>query len=210
MYRQRTDGGEDQLWEPNGNSDVEDLYLNTDGTSKNLNIYTRDIIKETNVPIPSGSSGQNVYKSFSSMMDVLFDENKIAEWKEFAYDWRQSVQDIVDNGTKYKDGDVSLVDTLRSLVASSKNGKVTIIAHSNGGLLAKALLKKLQDDKVAGRNNFLDSVDVLILVASPQIGTASAVPAIMHGYDQSMLGGWLMDETHARELGRNMISAFGL
>lgn len=105
---------------------------------------------------------------------------------------------------------LSLIATLQSLVNSSKNGKVTIIAHSNGGLLAKALLKKLQDDKNAGRNNLIDSVDVLILVAVPEIGTASAVPAILHGYDQSILGGWLMDEVRARELGRNMISAYGL
>lgn len=210
LYTPRADGSEDQLWEPNTNSDVEDLYLNPDGTSINPNIYTRDIIKETNVPIPTGSAGPNIYKSFSKMMDVLFDDHKIAEWKEFAYDWRQSVDDIVNNGTKYQNGTISLVETLQSLVTSSKNGKVTIIAHSNGGLLAKALLKKLQDDKVAGRNNLIDSVDVLILVAVPEIGTALSVPAIMHGYGQSILGGWLMTEDRARELGRNMISAYGL
>ena len=201
---------EDQLWEPNSNSDIEDLYLNTDGTSKIPNIYTRDIIKETNTPFPAGSAGQNIYKSFSDTMNQLVVDQKINTWKEYAYDWRQDVQDIVDNGTKYQDSNMSLTDTLQSLVTSSKNGKVTIVAHSNGGLLAKALLKKLQDDKIAGVNNLIDSEDVLILIAAPEIGTAKAIPAIMHGYDQSILGGWLMDEIHARELGRNMISAFGL
>ncbi len=213
LYKQKSILGipvEDQLWEPNVNADVEDLYLNADGTSKNSNIYTKDIIKETNVPIPMGALGQNVYKSFSKMMEVLLDEHKIGEWKEFAYDWRQSVDDIVYNGTKYKNGNMSLVATLQSLIDSSKNGKVTIIAHSNGGLLAKALLKKLQDDKNAGRNNLIDSVDVLILVAVPEIGTAVAVPAMLHGYDQDILGGWIVDETRARELGRNMLGAFGL
>jgi len=48
------------------------------------------------------------------------------------------------------------------------------------------------------------------LVAVPQIGTAKAVPAIMHGYGQQILGGWLVDESHARELGRNMPGAYGL
>ncbi|MFA6520196.1 MAG: NosD domain-containing protein [Candidatus Paceibacterota bacterium] len=210
LYTNRESGSEDQLWEPNTNSDVEDLYLNTDGTSKNLNIYTRDIIKETNVPIPVGSAGQNIYKSFSAMMDVLFDDHKIAEWKEFAYDWRQDVQDIIENGTKYQNENKSLVATLQALVDSSKNGKVTIVAHSNGGLIAKALLNKLQDDKIAGINNLIDNIDVLILVAVPEIGTASAVPAVLHGYKQNLMGGLLMDEAHARELGRNMISAFGL
>lgn len=214
LYKQKTILGlpvEDQLWEPNVNSDVEDLYLNPDGTGKNPNIYTRDIIKETNTPIPTGVAGQNIYKSFADRMDQLVDDGKINVWKPYAYDWRQSIDDIVNNGTKYQDGAVSLIDTLKSLTGSaSKNGKVTIIAHSNGGLLAKALLKKLQDDKNAGRNNLIDNVDVLILVAVPEIGAAKAVPAILHGYDQSILGGWLMDEVRARELGRNMISVYEL
>ncbi len=211
LYKTRTDGSEDQLWEPNNNLDVENLYLNSSGISIDPNIYTKDIIKETNTPIPTGSAGFNMYKSFSNNMDQLVSDQKIKKWKSYAYDWRQSVDDIVNNGTKYQDGTVSLIDTLQSLVgAESKNGKVTIVAHSNGGLLAKALLKKLQEDKITGTNNLIDSVDVLILVAVPEIGTAKAVPAILHGYDQSILGGFLMDETHARELGRNMISAFGL
>lgn len=210
LYVQRESESEDQLWEPNGNSDVEALYLNTDGTTKNPNVYTRDIIKETNSPVSLGFVGQNIYKSFSNMMDGLVSDKKITEWKSYAYDWRQGVQDVVDNGTKYKDGNVSLVSTLQSLINSSKNKKVTIVAHSNGGLVAKALLRKLQDDKVAGRNSLIDSIDVLILVAVPEIGTASAVPAILHGYDQRILSGWLMDEIHARELGRNMLGAFGL
>ena len=210
LYTQRTDGSEDQLWEPNSNSDVEALYLNSDGISNNSSIYTRDIIKETNSPVSLGLAGQNIYKSFFNMMDDLVSSQKIKAWKEYAYDWRQGVQDIVDNGTKYQNDTVLLVDTLQSLVDSSKNGKVTIIAHSNGGLIAKALLKKLQDDKIAGRNNLIDSVDVLILVAVPEIGTASAVSAILHGYDQRIGFGWLMDGVHARELGRNMLGAFGL
>lgn len=210
LYKSSPENSGDQLWEPDGNSDVEYLYLNTDGSSKNSNVYTKEIIEEANLPIPVGKAGPNIYKSFVHMMDVLFDDHKIAEWKAFPYDWRQSVDDIVNNGTKYEDGTQSLTDTLQSLVDSSLSGKVTIIAHSNGGLLAKALLKKLQEDKSAGRNNLIDSVDVLILVAVPEIGTAVAVPAMLHGYDQQVLGGLLIDESHARELGRNMLGAFGL
>ena len=203
LYTQGSDGNEDQLWEPGGNSDVEALYLNPDGTSKNGNIYTRDIID-------LGHNIKNIYKSFSDTVNGLVSNQKINTWKEYAYDWRQDVQSIVDNGTKYQTETISLVDTLQSLVDSSKSGKATIVAHSNGGLIAKALLKKLQDDKNAGINNLVDNVDVLILVAVPEIGTSKAVPAVLHGYDQRILFGFLQDETHARELGRNMLSAFGL
>jgi len=206
-------GSENQLWEPNRNLDVEKLYLNTDGTSKNSGIYTRDIIGETNTPTDLGAIGQNIYKSFSEMMDSLVattSPRKVAEWRAYPYDWRQDVNDIVNNGTQYSDGQKSLISTLQSLVASSTTSKVTIVAHSNGGLIAKAFLKKLQDDKVAGRNDLIDSVDVLVLVAVPQIGTASAVPAILHGYNQRIGANLLMDEVRARELGRNMIGAYGL
>lgn len=214
LYKQKSVLGlpvEDQLWEPNVNSDVEDLYLNTNGTSKNLGIYTRDVIKESNTPISTGAAGQNIYKSFSDTMDKLVTHKKIKQWQAFPYDWRQSPDDVVITPQNIGDGNTaSLISVLQSLVDSSNDGKVTIIAHSNGGLVAKALLKKLQDDKIAGRNNLIDNVDILILVAVPEIGTAKAVPAILHGYDQAIAGGLLMDDTHARELGRNMLSAYGL
>jgi parallel beta-helix repeat protein len=203
---------EDQLWEPNVNSDVEDLYLNTDGTSKNPDIYTRDIIKEANTPVSLGALGQNIYKSFSEMMDKLVSDQKIAEWKAFPYDWRMSVEDVVEKPVNIGGGQISdLISTLKVLIKSSKNGKVTIIAHSNGGLVAKALLVKLQEMKnIKASDDMIDHIDLLILVASPQIGTASALPAMLHGYDQSIAGGWLMDEMRARELGRNMGGAYGL
>lgn len=210
LYKLTNTGAEDQLWEPNNNADVEELYLNIDGTSINPNVYTRDIIKETNIPTPTGPAGQNIYKSFGGMMDTLVSDDKINRWEPYAYDWRQGVADIVDNGTPHFSGRISLTAILQTLIETSKNGKVTLVAHSNGGLIAKAFLKKLEDDKLAGRNNLIDSVDVLILVASPQIGTASAIPALLHGFDQKILSGWLMDEVRARELGRNMPSAYGL
>ncbi len=204
---------EDQLWESNKKTDVEDLYLNADGTSKNTGIYTRDAIKETNTPTSLGLLGQNIYKSFFATLDGLTDPalpKHMARWEAYAYDWRQSVDDIVNNGTRYEGGKKSLIATLENLVASSTTGKVTIIAHSNGGLLAKALLVKLQQMKVAGTSNLIDKIDVLVLVASPQIGTPSAVPALLHGYNQRIMLGVLMDEEHARELGRNMLGGYGL
>lgn len=204
---------EDQLWEPNFNTDVKDLYLNEDGTSKYGFIYTRDIIKETNTPTPMGLAGQNIYKSFSNMMNDLTSgdsPNKMARWEAYPYDWRQGVEDIINNGTEYENGKKFLIPILENLVASSTTGKVTIIAHSNGGLIAKALMIKLQEMKDVGTNNLVDKIDNIILVAVPQVGTASAVSAIIHGYDQSKLGGILMTKLQARELGRNMESAYGL
>lgn len=199
----------EQLWEPGNNADVERLYLDENGESIN-DIHTKEIIKETNVPVNLGVAGQNIYKSFSSMMDDLVFDGTIKEWQSYAYDWRQDIMDIVDNGTKYENESKKLEDVLESLAQNSNSGKVTIIAHSNGGLLAKALLNKLQDDKNAGRNNLIDKVDVLILVAVPQIGTGKAVPSMLHGYDQHIALGFLMNESVAREFGKNIPGAYGL
>ncbi len=196
---------EDQLWEPNWNSDGVDLYLNSSGQSINPNIYTRDIILESNVPFWMGFLGQNIYKSFAKTMDSLVEttsSKKMAEWRAFAYDWRQSPDDIA--------SEISLLDTLQSLVNSSNTGKVTIVAHSNGGIVAKLLLKKLEDDKIAGRNSLIDHIDTVMLVAVPQFGTPTAIPALLHGYDQDLGLGLLLNTPTARELGRNMPGGYTL
>ena len=205
LYTTQTDGSEYQLWVPVGNSDVEKLYLNPDGSPINSNIYTRDIINTAFVV-------SKVYQSFSDTMDKLVTDGKIIEWKAFPYDWRMSVDDVISKPVNIGNGQtIDLVSSLKVLIKSSKSGKVTIVAHSNGGLVAKALLAKLQDMKNANpSDDMIDHIDMLILVASPQIGTAEAVPAILHGFDQEILGGWLLDNLHARELGRNMPSAYGL
>jgi hypothetical protein len=214
LYEQKTILGiptEDQLWEPNVNSDVEALYLNPDGTSIGQGIYTKEIIKETNSPVYTGPFGQNIYKSFSEMMDSLAASGTIATWEAFPYDWRMSPEDIVSVPTKREnDQEFSLIGTLQSLVESSKSGSVTIVAHSNGGLVTKALLKKLQEDKLAGRNTLIDHIDTVILVAVPQLGTPTALPALLHGYDQDLGLGLLMTHSTARELGRNMQSGYSL
>jgi len=211
LYKQKTVFGlpvEDQLWEPNLPSDVDDLYLNADGTSIDPNIYTKDIIGTTNiVPI---IFTQDIYKNLIAELDNLKLTDKIKNWKAYAYDWRQGIDDLIKNGTKYNDDqNFSLIETLQSLVDTSKNGKVTIIAHSNGGLLAKALIKKLEDMKSAGQSDLIDHIDNLVMVASPQLGTPEALLGLLHGYKQSLPYN-LMSKTQARKLAQNMPSAYGL
>ncbi len=210
LYEKKTVLGievEDQLWEPNFPGEVNKLYLNENGSSLNENIYTKDIIRTGSL---FGFFQLDIYKSFEDSMGSLVLENKINDWESFPYDWRQDVQDIVDNGTMYKDGQVvSIIDTLQSLVDSSKNGKVTIISHSNGGLIAKALVKKIGEMKQSGQSDLIDHIDRVILVASPQLGTPSALSGVLHGYKQSIPAG-LMTEIQARNLAKNMPSAYGL
>src|SRR3989344_1625677 len=210
---------EDQLWEPTRNEDVEQLYLSsTTGESLNRNIYTRDIIDES----PQIINGYNIYKSFIAFMnDEMVGEGIIDAWKAIPYDWRLDYDDILTSGRKTGDNISYLEATstpyilqeLRQLEETSRTGKVTIIAHSNGGLLAKYLLRKLETEN----DPLLGKIDKLIMVATPQLGTPSAIEGLLHG-DEQQLGvapsvtdfGLLMDEERARELGENMQSAYNL
>ena len=197
--------GANQLWEPNKNADVDLLhFLDNNGQKIDPSIYTGDIIKEVNI------IGTNIYKSFSNMMDGLVVQGQINDWQAHAYDWRDSVTSIVNNGTQYLDEVITLESRLRDLALTSDSGEVTIIAHSNGGLIAKSLIKKLQDDKVAGLNNLIDKIDKLILVAVPQLGTPTAIPALLHGYDQDLGLGFIMNKATARAFGVTMPGAYGL
>lgn len=215
LYRLDYSGGTDQLWEPNTDSDVDDLSLAADGTSVRNDVYTKDVIDEKNVsPIGQG----NIYKSFIAQMNELKTAGAIADWNTTPYDWRLSLDEILSNGNQFPDGRIYysgdfaatsspyIIQELRRLAKSSKTGKVTIVAHSNGGLVAKALTEKLGSEAST-------LIDKIIFVAVPQAGTPQAVGAILHGYDQGLpfdsLPLVLTPET-ARTFAENMSSAYNL
>ena len=203
---------EDQLWEPNANSDVEALFLDENGKSLDDSIYTRDVIDEAYAPVV----GPNIYKSFLAKLEEMKSTNHaISDYSVVPYDWRLSLDDVLSGGTR-NGANISYIlstsspffitEELRRL-ANSTTGKITIVAHSNGGLVAKTLLKYLADSN----DPLLSRVDKLILVAVPQIGTPSAIAGLLHGYDQGIpfsLYGFFMSNQTARQLGQNMSSAY--
>ncbi len=203
---------ENQLWEPNGDADVEKLFLNSDGTSVRNDVYTRDVIDEKNV-LPIGQG--NIYESFISQMNDLKTAGTITDWEAAPYDWRLSLEDILNNGIKTGENISYLTATsspyiiqeIRRLAETSKTGKVTIVAHSNGGLVAKALMQKLGDAETA------KLIDKVILIAVPQVGTPQAIGAILHGYDQGLPFDsfpLILTPEIARVLAKNMPSAYNL
>lgn len=196
LYKDGVFGTEDQIWEPNINQDVSQLAMTEAGQSIN-DIYTKDVIDEV-----FGVS--NIYKSILDQFEYMKDEEIIADYLPFAYDWRYNVQDIAYGGTKYENDFVILVDELESLAASSYSGKVTIVAHSNGGLLAKALVTELVG---RGLDNLVDKV---IFIATPHLGTPKAIATILHGYDQQRLGGAIIDDKTVRSVVKNMPGVYSL
>jgi len=192
---------EDQLWPPNyfGN-DVLELALDENGGSIN-DVYTRDIISEVGAPW----TGSNIYKTFMGKLASLKSDGTINDYKLFAYDWRKSVEDTAQNRTPYPDGEIkSAVAEIRTLAETAQNEKVTIVAHSMGGLLAKAVMMELEKSGEA------EKVDKIVFVDTPQMGTPLAILSMLYGYDESLIIGTLMNQSQARMLAENLPGAYDL
>lgn len=209
-----TDMGQKREWEPSGDSSIADLYLDEAGAGIYDGVYTTGVIDE----VYGYFFLENIYKSFLADLKKWKEEDKaIAEYSVIPYDWRLSIQDILRYGSivegklyyagsKRNAAEPFIYAELRRLAAAT-DGKITIIGHSNGGLVAKALLKKLEDE----HDPLLQKIDKLLLVAVPQTGTPQAVGALLHGFDQSLgpFGSALSAEA-ARKFGRNMPGAYPL
>ena len=202
---------ENKLWIPDSllKTDVEKLMLDSNGNPITHGIYTKGVIGE--------ASGFNVYKSFIQKMNDMVTQKNLSEWEPFPYDWRKDIDKVVNESTIVKVVNEStivkvgndfvnkkLIDEAIALAQRSPTKKITIIGHSNGGLVGKYLIKELANQ---GRANI---VDQFIMVATPQIGTPKAIAGLLHGDQQALLFGLLLDKDTARKLGYNMQSAYNL
>lgn len=178
-----TDTGE-QLWIPGINDDdIEELYLDQDGHSIRSDIY----VPQGLGGILLSAAGTDFYASFADEMNSLVSSGSINEWAVAGYDWRLSISDIVSNGV-LRDGriyygetsqDPYIISTLRDLASRSATGKVSIVAHSNGGLVSKVLIDTLGDEA----NSLIDKV---IFVGVPQTGAPQALGALLLGYGEAI------------------------
>lgn len=171
-----------KLWEPSGDVLLRDLFLTDSGVSGRRDIY----VKEND--ILSEALGSHFYSSFVNQMNALKADGVFVDWKAVAYDWRLSLDDIVTKGVKRGDRiyfneatDTPYIETaLRELASTSATGKVSIIAHSNGGLVTKRLMQQLESEGAT------DLVDKIIFVGVPQSGAPQAVAGLLYGYGEAL------------------------
>lgn len=169
---------EKRIWEPHLLKANDELQLmRMDDQAPPGITYTRDIIDV----IDTGFNGGEVYNDFSQFMDNTFGKNS---WEKVPYDWRRDLLDLTEQivtGTKdgCEAGGVSLIKNLtKVLIDRAKlTGKVTIVTHSNGGLLAKLLIQQPKP----GGGILAELVDKLIMVAAPQLGSPSSIISLLHG-----------------------------
>ena len=201
--------GENQIWEPNSifGNDLKNLDLS--------NSISNSVYSKPEDVIQSFYGKYSIYKSvFDTLNQEKFAKN-INDWTPISYDWQLDYQQLLDSGNildtnkLYYRGERSatsspyIIQELKRLASKSKTKKVTIIAHSNGGLLAKALLMQ------PGVSQYVDKI---ILVASPQLGTPQAIGGLLHGFKSGL--DWPVNfyfgDTDARFVAQNSPSAYNL
>jgi len=193
-------GNEQQRWF--STSACEQLRLLTRFDGKSLyDIYT----KAEDDAVIDKIFISTLYDSFMKNMSNLEETGVIADFVPFAYDWRLQLDDLLkmtkdpltdevrlDISAELEDG--YLYQTIQTMVDQSLSGDVTIVAHSNGGLLAKTFMSALQ----AKNDPLLEKIDNIILVASPQVGTPDAVVGMLQG---SEIGaGYIASQATTRQL----------
>lgn len=197
LQASRLYSGTNRLWEPNRNVDVEKLYLNSAGSSTLATVYSGD-------PIDSAFGVKSIYGGFLDFLARLQAEGTVSEARSFGYDWRKPVNEVV-LGTEIRATSTeSLVSTILAMASTSKTGKVSIVAHSNGGLVTKYLVKVLAD---LGKSDIIENI---ISIAVPYLGTPQSLLGLLHGDGESMLHGLVLSQSTARSLGENMASAYSL
>lgn len=185
------------LWEPNTNLDVRKLYLDKTGSSTLLGVYSGE-------PIDKALGIKSIYGSFLRFLNGLEKSGTVNEASAYGYDWRRPIETVAGDSERKATTTKNLLAEISDLAGSSRTGKVTIVAHSNGGLIARDLVKLLSEQ---GKSHLIDKV---ISVASPFLGTTEAIAALLHGDDQSILGGFILSKAVARGLGENMPSVYSL
>jgi len=215
-------GTDCQVWEPTPHDQYEDidpLFLNDQGESIRQDITAREVIDKTWGDF-IGNAGPNNYYSFLQSLQQWKEEGNINNFAAIPYDWRLDFDQLLDSGevttaginfTKKTKHDY-IQKQVEELASTSANGKVTLVAHSMGGLISKLLISRMAAE---GKAKLFDS---LILVASPQLGTPATLGGLLQGDAVYMFNeeDWgidlfeIVDDATAREFGLNMQSSYNL
>ena len=188
--------GSDTVWPPTvWSDDVPQLALNGAGESVN-DVRVAGVV--------NSFYGTPIYGPFSAFMDGLVDDGTIDKWLPLAYDWRLMPEKVLNEGIKTPDGVLDVIGEIEELAANSKSGKVAIVAHSMGGLLGKAIIKRLSEQGKGGL------ISAFVMVGSPQLGTPQAISSLLHGGDEGIAGGVIVKAADARAVSQNMPSVYNL
>ncbi|MEH7035632.1 hypothetical protein V7054_26110 [Priestia megaterium] len=175
--------GENKVWLPKSQKDLE--FLRSDyklRVEDPLGIYNAVIWKF------------NIYQKIISKLKEWFPKNV----ETFGYDWRDDA---------YNNRDL-LVDEIKDLYAKDEvEEKITIVAHSMGGMIAKLALLKLEEEG-------FNLVDKLITIGTPWLGAPDALKVLIYGESGIFRGTdtfmKFFDDNSMKEIARQYPSAYQL
>jgi pimeloyl-ACP methyl ester carboxylesterase len=172
---------------------LDDLKLSPAGEQiPGMEMNPLDIVRTVTTSIPFIE--QNFYKP-------LIDSLTAAGYREgidlfvAPYDWRLDIASSA----------VLLGPVVENAIAHSPDGKIDILAHSMGGLVAKDYLSQLPEASSS-------IIDKLILVGTPQLGAPQIFKALQYGDDLSFRFGpiELLAPTEVKSITQNMPGAYAL
>lgn len=192
--------GTNTLWPPSiWSTDVKQLALTEEGESA-PGIYVDGILDMFYT--------EPIYQPFSTFMDTLVSDETISEWKTLPYDWRFSPDHILQDGVITEDGVIDLIEEIEKVAKNSNTGRVTIISHSMGGIMGKAIIARMA---AMGRDDLIDS---FVMVGTPQLGTPQAVAGLLHGDDEAIERALglisIVNKADSRAAAQNMQSSYNL
>ena len=122
------------------------------GASVNTDVFTNKILVQTPWGFTSG------VKNYNNLINELEIKGYVLNQTLFVahYDWRQN---NINSATDY------LVPIINHAKQNSQSGRVDIIAHSMGGLVARAYIEG---------NQYYNDVDQLFLLGTPNYGSSDA------------------------------------
>ena len=156
-----------QLWPAAPLAGRIDLALDDEGKS-DVKILAPDIIRDV-------LGAVDVYGSFvDTVISWGYEENK--DFFVFPYDWRLDNYDHVEELDKKID----------EALAASGEKKVVLVAHSMGGIVARAYMR--------AHEKFTDKIDSFITMGTPHLGAVKPYYAFLSGYnfDNHLVGNSIM------------------
>ncbi len=170
-----------------GDEFMDTLAMNVDGVSSIDGISATEVIRQ------KGLAGKVVFDYLGGLINKL----KETGYKEntdlfvFPYDWRL---DNVYTAQKLK-------EKIDSVLSQTGSGKVTLVAHSMGGLIAKQYIA----------DNGSDKVDKLIFIGTPHLGAPNAAKTLLFGDNLGFEFVFsFLNELEIKNIAQNMPSIYQL
>jgi pimeloyl-ACP methyl ester carboxylesterase len=195
-----------KLWEPLSNTSVRKLFFNHMSSSTEVESWqSRKYISALQAIGTLPVVGTPIYQPLFSLLSTMVQGGTIQEAYIAPYDWRYGIDTLVHKDMHATSAvKISFIELIKDVAARSRTGKVSIVAHSTGGLIGAYAITELMN---AGLGSIIDS---FVTLGAPFHGAPKALFSLLHGFDQSILGGLVLSSSVARSLGDTIPGAFGL